>query len=130
MSILHHFPLHQFPLLGIKANANLEQLPLVCGVGLGVAFFLYLCLGLLGALTNLELENVNEFIRLQNAVRSSLAAMDFAVDILAQQGEDQIEHRLEIMLEGSIFGSVGDAFKESRQHLPHPFCITRQDSAS
>ena len=120
---LFHQPFFQSTHFRIKPHPYHENPSLICLIGQGIALVLYLCQGFGSGLVYLEFEDVDKIIRFQYAVSSSPAAVDFTFDELAQQGEDDVEHRLEVMLERRIIGGVGDTRKEGGEDVAGSFCI-------
>lgn len=121
-----YFPLSQTPLLGVKAHADLEYLPLVSLVWQGIALFFDLLQRLGSRLVHFEFEDIDKLLSLHNTVGSPLAAPYLTLHELPQQGKENVEHRLEVMLEGSIVRGIGYTGKKRGEDIPYALRIPLQ----
>ena len=112
---LAYHPLAYVPLLGVEADAYLYQSAAVHGVGDEVAFLVNLLQGGLGGVVQLELEDVDDVLRLHHGVRPSVRTAHFGVSELAHELEDDEEDNLVVPLVVLALQFVGVAGEEGAQ---------------
>ena len=98
MSHILYFPIPYRAPLGIEADTDLDDWQAAEGKLGGIVVKVYLPLGCLGRLVELQLKQIKIFVGAHDHVHTPRGSVHLHVDISAHEGEDDIEELLVMTL--------------------------------